>query len=107
MNATTKLNNIQVLRAFAALGVVVIHSGLRLPYMKGVGAFGVDVFFVISGYIWHGSSIRIRGRAATFSYAVGFYVSFRLTGSSQFCFLSQRLRFPNLWEPPALMRANY
>jgi exopolysaccharide production protein ExoZ len=45
--------NIQALRAFAALSVAYWHlSGttvLRLPFARG--SFGVDIFFVISGYI--------------------------------------------------------
>lgn len=51
MKTTTKLNNIQVLRAFAALAVVVFHTGFAFPGMRPFGSFGVDVFFVISGYI--------------------------------------------------------
>jgi exopolysaccharide production protein ExoZ len=43
-----KLRSIQVLRGIAALGVVIYHaSGSRF----GVGAAGVDLFFVISGFI--------------------------------------------------------
>ncbi len=51
MKATTKLNNIQVLRAFAATAVVLFHTGFAFPFMRPFGSFGVDVFFVISGYI--------------------------------------------------------
>jgi len=51
MKTTVKLNNIQVLRAFAALAVVVFHTGFAFPHMRSFGSFGVDVFFVISGYI--------------------------------------------------------
>ena len=51
MKTTAKLNNIQVLRAFAAGAVVVFHTGFTFPYMRPFGSFGVDVFFVISGYI--------------------------------------------------------
>jgi exopolysaccharide production protein ExoZ len=47
----TKLNNIQVLRAFAAVVVVLFHTGYAFPHMLPFGSFGVDVFFVISGYI--------------------------------------------------------
>jgi len=46
-----KLNNIQVLRAFAAVAVVLFHTGFAFPFMRPFGSFGVDVFFVISGYI--------------------------------------------------------
>lgn len=45
--------NIQALRAFAALSVVFLHlsepAGLGLPF--AAGRFGVDIFFVISGFI--------------------------------------------------------
>jgi peptidoglycan/LPS O-acetylase OafA/YrhL len=51
MKNTSKLNNIQVLRAFAAVAVVVFHTGFAFPGMHQFGSFGVDVFFVISGYI--------------------------------------------------------
>jgi len=51
LKTTTKLNNIQVLRAFAATVVVVFHTGFAFPFMRPFGSFGVDVFFVISGYI--------------------------------------------------------
>jgi len=53
-----KLNNIQALRAIAALMVVFAHIDLPRyqsvgihPDMFAFGAFGVDVFFVISGFI--------------------------------------------------------
>ncbi len=42
------INNIQIRRAFAALSVVFFH--LDYPGFK-LGSFGVDVFFVISGFI--------------------------------------------------------
>jgi exopolysaccharide production protein ExoZ len=51
MKSTAKLNNIQVLRAFAAVVVVIFHTGFAFPFMRPFGSFGVDVFFVISGYI--------------------------------------------------------
>ena len=45
--------NLQLLRALAALAVVYFHvtseAGLGLPV--NIGAHGVDVFFVISGFI--------------------------------------------------------
>jgi exopolysaccharide production protein ExoZ len=47
------IHNIQLLRFVAALSVVFLHStdesGLRLPV--SFGGFGVDIFFVISGFI--------------------------------------------------------
>jgi peptidoglycan/LPS O-acetylase OafA/YrhL len=46
-----RLDNIQVLRAFAAISVVVAHTGYTLGNWHAFGTFGVDIFFVISGFI--------------------------------------------------------
>ena len=46
-----KINNLQGLRAYAAIAVVVYHTGYVFPHMLQLGRFGVDLFFVISGYI--------------------------------------------------------
>lgn len=52
------INNIQALRFFAAFSVVFAHlqisrySGIGIkPDLFAIGAFGVDIFFVISGFI--------------------------------------------------------
>ncbi|WP_337267550.1 acyltransferase family protein [Oryzifoliimicrobium ureilyticus] len=45
------LYGIQYLRAFAALAVVVFHAAERAGSHFAIGAAGVDVFFVISGFI--------------------------------------------------------
>ena len=51
------LANIQGLRWFAALSVVVFHANVAIAYYRqapmqmGVAAAGVDIFFVISGFI--------------------------------------------------------
>ena len=47
----TKINNLQALRAFAAVAVVFFHTGYIYPNLFGVGEYGVDIFFVLSGYI--------------------------------------------------------
>jgi len=49
-----KLNNIQGLRAYAALSVVLFHTGYIIPRLAPFGFYGVDVFFVISGFIMAG-----------------------------------------------------
>ena len=68
-----EIGNIQVLRGIAALSVVAYHAQqeatwyhlpLRLPDLF-VGAAGVDVFFVISGFIILYASASIFGRAAS------------------------------------------
>lgn len=43
--------SIQYLRAFAALAVVFYHALETSPYRFEIGAAGVDLFFVISGFI--------------------------------------------------------
>ena len=54
------LANLQAVRALAAIGVVLFHFGLlpatQLPF--GIGASGVDLFFVLSGFIIAHSSAR-------------------------------------------------
>ncbi|WEZ85297.1 acyltransferase (plasmid) [Rhizobium sp. 32-5/1] len=42
---------IQYLRAFAALAVVFFHAAEKTGYHFAIGAAGVDVFFIISGFI--------------------------------------------------------
>jgi exopolysaccharide production protein ExoZ len=46
-----RLHGVQYLRAVAALGVVVFHAMERTGSNFAIGAAGVDVFFVISGFI--------------------------------------------------------
>jgi len=50
-----RLHSLQYLRAFAALAVVYSHACLQVPAYEAQlmesGSFGVDVFFVISGFI--------------------------------------------------------
>jgi len=46
-----RLYGVQYLRAFAALAVVVFHAAERTGGHFTIGAAGVDVFFVVSGFI--------------------------------------------------------
>jgi exopolysaccharide production protein ExoZ len=49
-----KLWSIQYLRFIAAFGVILFHSCGATPYPFALGAIGVDLFFVISGFVmWH------------------------------------------------------
>lgn len=45
------LYGIQYLRAAAAIAVVLFHAAEKLGYSFTIGAVGVDVFFVVSGFI--------------------------------------------------------
>ena len=49
--AAGEVRSIQYLRGFAAFGVLLFHAADRAGGSFGVGAAGVDVFFVISGFI--------------------------------------------------------
>lgn len=49
--ASGEVRSIQYLRGFAAFGVLLFHAADRAGAAFGVGAAGVDVFFVISGFI--------------------------------------------------------
>jgi exopolysaccharide production protein ExoZ len=49
--APGEVRSIQYLRGVAAFGVLLFHAADRAGYVFGVGAAGVDVFFVISGFI--------------------------------------------------------
>lgn len=49
-----KLNGIQVIRAFAFIGVYISHS----PYAIKSGSWGVSVFFVLSGFVIAYNSLK-------------------------------------------------
>ncbi len=51
LGTVKRLYAIQYLRAVAALGVVVFHAAERTGTHFAIGAAGVDIFFVISGFI--------------------------------------------------------
>lgn len=64
------IDNIQILRAFAALNVVLFHiigsassysqGTILLNYLRGWGANGVDIFFGISGFVMLYTQMRKR-----------------------------------------------
>ncbi len=60
------LYSIQYLRAFAALAVVVFHAGERAGMPFTIGAAGVDIFFVVSGFIMMAISDAHPTRPAAF-----------------------------------------
>ncbi|MBV8043411.1 acyltransferase [Pluralibacter sp.] len=47
------INSLQILRAFAAISVVITHSGMKIPGINigDLGVIGVDLFFVLSGFL--------------------------------------------------------
>jgi exopolysaccharide production protein ExoZ len=66
-NQSDKLQALQAMRAFAALGVLLWHASIFIgPYGEGIGTFlfhapsiiGVDLFFVICGFVIYLSSTR-------------------------------------------------
>lgn len=62
MNGSTELRSIQYLRGIAALMVVVHHARHYFPEgaaWAGLGSRGVDIFFVISGFVMAHSTARL------------------------------------------------
>jgi exopolysaccharide production protein ExoZ len=59
-----RLRSVQILRGLAALGVVQIHVATvlvqRPNYWHSLGGAGVDIFFVISGFVMVGAARRAR-----------------------------------------------
>lgn len=60
------LVSIQYLRAVAAIAVLIFHAADRMGWRFGVGAAGVDIFFVISGFIMWVIGSRRSPTPATF-----------------------------------------
>ena len=63
MLPSTHRPNLDVLRALAVLAVVAhhlhVHTGLRIPYLETYGgALGVQLFFVLSGYLISASATK-------------------------------------------------
>jgi exopolysaccharide production protein ExoZ len=49
--APIRINILQGLRTYAALPVVLFHTGFTLSGVNKIGVFGVHMFFLLSGYI--------------------------------------------------------
>jgi exopolysaccharide production protein ExoZ len=47
----SRIRNLQGLRLYAAIPVVLYHTKLSLPGVRPVGVFGIHLFFLLSGYI--------------------------------------------------------
>lgn len=70
------INNLQILRAFAAINVVIFHiigtstaygfEPDKLSLFRGWGANGVDVFFVLSGFVMLHSQLQKKRSAWNF-----------------------------------------
>src|ERR1700727_3089019 len=47
----SRIRNLQALRIYAAIPVILYHTNFRLPGVRQIGVFGVHMFFLLSGYI--------------------------------------------------------
>jgi exopolysaccharide production protein ExoZ len=47
----SRIRNLQGLRLYAAIPVVLYHTKFNLPGIRPIGIFGVHLFFLLSGYI--------------------------------------------------------
>src|ERR1700733_14768256 len=47
----SRIRNLQALRIYAAIPVILYHTNFRVPGIRPIGVFGVHMFFLLSGYI--------------------------------------------------------
>ena len=47
----SRIRNLQALRIYAAIPVILYHTKFTLPGVRPIGVFGVHMFFLLSGYI--------------------------------------------------------
>ena len=50
----SRIRNLQALRIYAAIPVILYHTHFTLPGLRPIGLFGVHLFFLMSGYIMAG-----------------------------------------------------
>jgi exopolysaccharide production protein ExoZ len=51
IKSLSRIRNLQALRIYAAIPVILYHTNFRLPGIRPIGVFGVHMFFLLSGYI--------------------------------------------------------
>ena len=47
----SRIRNLQGLRLYAAIPVVLYHTKFSLPGVRPIGVFAIHLFFLLSGYI--------------------------------------------------------
>ncbi|MDI1336850.1 MAG: acyltransferase [Lacunisphaera sp.] len=67
-----RLNSVQVLRAVAVLMVLQVHLFPEFPYWGRPldGGFGVDLFFIISGFVIAGSLAQVESRTGAVHFLI-------------------------------------
>ena len=80
------IDNLQILRAFAAINVAILHliatasaygfEPIYIGILKGWGNNGVDIFFVISGYLI--TSIILKELISTGSFSFKYFYERRI-----------------------------
>ena len=93
--------DVQGLRALAVLAVVLYHTGV--PFVAG-GYVGVDVFFVISGFLITGHLLRERERTGRVALGPFYARRARRILPASFAVLLASLLAALVWYPPLLLR---
>ncbi|PPF34362.1 acyltransferase family protein [Pseudoclavibacter sp. AY1H1] len=94
-------NDIQGLRAIAVGAVVLYHAGV--PFLTG-GYVGVDVFFVISGFLITSHLLATLNRDGRISFASFYAKRVRRILPASFVVLALSVLAALIWYPPLLLR---